>query len=356
MLRTLRKLILPGLALSLLTFAVMHVVKAQQPAVKSTPPVEPPRTPFSNTVAGSGIIEARTENIAVGSHLPGVVTEVLVRVGAKVGPGSPLFRLDDRALKANLRVMQANLMAARAEVSRLESLPRKEELPASEARVLEAEANLAEQVSNYERAQKLGAANAVTDQELVKRRQAVEMSRQQVAAAKAADALLKAGAWEPEKAVARAKVEQAVAAVEQVQIEIDRLTVTAPVEGEVLQVNVRPGEYVGAPAGQALVVLGNVQQLHVRVDIDEHDIPRFRPGARAQATLRGDPNAKFSLTFERVEPYVVPKRSLTGDNTERVDTRVLQVIYSIDDHGCALYVGQQVDAFIDAAPGNGGSS
>src|SRR5262249_4953813 len=84
-------------------------------------------------------------------------------------------------------------------------------------------------------------------------------------------------------------------------------------------------------------------------DIDEHDIPRFKPGAPALATLRGDPKAKFNLTFERVEPYVVPKKSLTGDNTERVDTRVLQVIYSIENQGCTLYVGQQVDAFIDAA-------
>jgi len=349
MLRTIRKLFLPAVAIGLLIFAVLTVVRAQTPAVKSKPPVEPPRAPFSKTVAGSGIVEARTENISIGSHLPGVVTEVLVQVGAKVDKGTPLFRLDDRAFKANLRVMQSNVAAAKAELSRLESLPRPEELPPAEAKLLEAEANLSELISNYERAQRLGKENAVTEQELVKRRQGVEMGRQQVAWAKASFDLLKAGSWGPEKAIAQAKVEQANAALEQVQIEIDRLTVTAPVDGEVLQLNVRPGEFVGAPPGQALVVLGNVQLLHVRVDVDEHDIPRFRPGAPAQATLRGDPKAKFNLTFERVEPYVVPKKSLTGDNSERVDTRVLQVIYSIDNQGCTLYVGQQVDAFIDAA-------
>ena len=48
-----------------------------------------------------------------------------------------------------------------------------------------------------------------------------------------------------------------------------------------------------------------------------------RPGAKATATLRGDPQAKFELNYKRVEPYVVPKKSLTGDITERVDTRVL---------------------------------
>jgi hypothetical protein len=44
---------------------------------------------------------------------------------------------------------------------------------------------------------------------------------------------------------------------------------------------------------------------------------------------------------------VVPKRSLTGDSTERVDTRVLQVIYAISDDKLPLFVGQQMDVFIE---------
>ena len=55
----------------------------------------------------------------------------------------------------------------------------------------------------------------------------------------------------------------------------------------------------------------------------------------------------YPLEFERVEPYVIPKKSLTGDNTERVDTRVLQVIYSLDVTDRPVYVGQQLDVFID---------
>jgi HlyD family secretion protein len=111
---------------------------------------------------------------------------------------------------------------------------------------------------------------------------------------------------------------------------------------------VRPGEYVGAPPSQALMVLGATDKVvHVRVDIDEHDIPRFKAGAPAEASLRGAPEKKYPLTFVRVEPYVIPKKSLTGDNTERVDTRVLQVIYALDVTGKPVYVGQQMDVFID---------
>ncbi|MBX3441481.1 MAG: HlyD family secretion protein [Planctomyces sp.] len=345
-----RQMLLPIVALGLLAFAVLHVVRAQQPAPPVSPPIEPPRAPYRRTVAGAGIVEARTENISVGSQLPGIVVDVDVVVGAQVEAGAPLFRLDDRQTRADLKARQANLAAARAELAKLDSLPRPEELPAAEARIREADANLVEQKSNYERVQRLDAEKAATAQEVVRRRQAMLIAEHLLARSRADYDLLIAGAWEPDKLLARAKIEQAEAEVVQVETQLARLQVQAPVAGEVLQVNVRPGEFVGAPPGQPLIVLGNVNTLHVRVDIDEYDIPRFRPGAPATATLRGDPTVKFNLTFRRVEPYVVPKRSLTGDNTERVDTRVLQVIYEIEPGPIRLYVGQQLDAFVDAEP------
>ena len=60
-----------------------------------------------------------------------------------------------------------------------------------------------------------------------------------------------------------------------------------------------------------------------------------------------EPSQTFGLRFVREEPYVIPKKSLTGDNTERVDTRVLQAIYAVEGAKRQLYVGQQVDVFIE---------
>jgi HlyD family secretion protein len=122
------------------------------------------------------------------------------------------------------------------------------------------------------------------------------------------------------------------------------------VDGQVLQVKVHLGEF--APTGALptpLILLGSVDKLHVRVDVDEHEAWRVRPGAWAAAAVRGNANLKTPLTFVRFEPFVVPKRSLTGDSTERVDTRVLQGIYRIADNDLPLFVGQQMDVFIDAA-------
>src|SRR5262249_36454813 len=243
------------------------------------------------------------------------------KVGQRVKAGEPLFRVDDRALKAQLRVQEANLAAAEAQYTKLEAMPRPEELPPSEAKVRVAKASVNVQQDLAERGRRLGNNRAMADEDVNQRQLALEVARQQLSQANADNLLLKAGAWKPDKDIAYAAVLQARSQIEQTKVELERLIVRAPVDGQVLQVNVRPGEYVGTPPNQALIVLGQVDQLHVRVDIDEHDIPRFRPGAAAQAMVRGNPQFSFPLRFVRVEPYVIPKKSLTGDNTERVATR-----------------------------------
>jgi multidrug resistance efflux pump len=349
----LTKIGLPIVAIGLIAFAVNFLMSSRTRMPELPPPVQPAVSPFPNTVAGAGMVEPETENISVGSPVPGVVVEVLAKVGAKVKKGAPLFRLDDRQLKAQLVIRQAMLADAKAQLARLDQMPRKEELPQAEAKVLEAKADWENWEQQWSRGERLVTQDAMSEEEFIERKQQAMQARERYNSAVAAYDLLKAGAWEPDKRVAQAAVAQAAAEVQETQTDLDRLVVRSLVDGEVLQVNVRPGEFVGAPPTQALVVLGNVTQLHVRVDVDEYDIPRFIADASARATLKGQPNEFFPLRFVRVEPYVVPKKSLTGDNTERVDTRVLQVIYAIETGGKRLFVGQQLDVFIDAATGTG---
>jgi multidrug resistance efflux pump len=297
------------------------------------------------------MVEPETESISVGSPVPGVVVEVLAKVGQKVKTGDPLFRLDDRQRKAELAIRRAMLEDAKAQLERLDAMPRKEELPRAEAKVLEAKADWENWEQQWSRGEQLVTQNAMSQEEFMERKQQALQARERYNSAVAEYDLLKAGAWAPDKHLAKVAVDHAAAQVQETQTELDRLVIRSLVDGEVLQVNVRPGEFVGAPPSQALVVLGNVTQLHVRVDVDEYDIPRFIADAPARATLKGQPMEYFPLKFVRIEPYVIPKKSLTGDNTERVDTRVLQVIYAIDTGGRRLFVGQQLDVFIDAAPG-----
>jgi len=274
----------------------------------------PPVASYPAYIAGSGIIEATTRNIAVGTPVGGVAVEVFVHVGSRVKAGDRLFRLDDRDLVAQFASRRAALQATRAKVA-------------------EADATLGDMRNQLRLAEAVTDRRAISLEDLTKRRYAVQL----------AEARLR---------TAQAEVASAEAQVAETQANLDRLVVRAPVDGTVLQVNLRTGEYAQTGVlASPLMLLGAVERLNVRIDIDENDAWRFRPQAPARAYLRGNRDLATDLRFEYVEPYIVPKRSLTGDSSERVDTRVLQVVYSFPSGALPAYVGQQVDVFIEAPAG-----
>ncbi len=346
------RIVLPTVAVMMLGFAVNHVASESRVETEPPPPATPPRAPFGLSVAATGIVEARSENIAIGSALPGIVAEVYVssdRVGSRVAAGMPLFRVDDRHLKAQLAAHRATLRAQQAQLAKLEAMPRREEVPPIEAKVRAAESDLVLTSDALKRELSLRNRQVNTEENVVQRTTSRDGALHRLEQARAELALLRAGAWNADIEVARANVAQAQSVVDQDLVEIDRAIVRAPVDGDLLKVDVRPGEAVSTAPGKALVMLGDLKQLRIRVEIDEEDIPRFRANRAARACSRGDASQTRSLRFVRVEPYVVPKRSLAGETTERVDTRVLQVIYEFEDIRGGVHVGQQMDVYLDAS-------
>lgn len=317
--------LLPLLALGGVA-AVFYVANRDMRPVPPPQVVAPPAVAgFPDYIAGSGIIESRTRNIAVSTPVAGVVTRIWPKVGSVVNAGEPLFRLDDRDLVAQLATRRTALAAAKA-------------------RVGEAEATVGDVRVQLRLAESITDRRAISEEDLSKRRFAVQL----------AEARLRS---------ARADVGNAEAAIEETATNLERLTVRAPITGQLLQVNVRLGEFASTGAlATPLMVMGAVDRLNVRIDIDENDAWRFRPDSKARAHLRGNRALATDLAFEYVEPYVVPKRSLTGESQERVDTRVLQVVYSFPAGAMPAYVGQLVDVFIDAPgrppgePADGGAA
>lgn len=338
---------LPVIAAICLAFAVYHVVRTA-----SEPPPLPPGNGSpsgSPGLAATGIVEARTGNIAVASPVPGIVSQVMVEVGQHVSAGTPLFRLDDRSLLAELRIREARLSAAQAQLARLEQMPRADEVAASTAGIGEARAHLATQQAKLDRGQHLFKDKLISTYELEQHRQAVIAAQEQMARIQANDRLLRAGAWEADKAIARSAVAEAEALVAQGKTELNKLTVCAPVEAAVLQIDLHAGEGIAVGSPRPPVVLGQLRPLRLRVDIPESLIPRFRSSDPARAVPRGLSSASIPLRFLRVEPLVVPRRALVGISGEQTDTRVLPVIYEFDPDHQPVYVGQQVDVFIGTA-------
>ncbi|MES2661355.1 MAG: efflux RND transporter periplasmic adaptor subunit [Verrucomicrobiota bacterium] len=275
------------------------------------PPIMPPEKPYQHAVAATGILEALSENVAIGVPLPGLVTEVFVKVNDPVKKGQPLLRLDDRDLLAEQLSTQAQQEISRAQIT------------VSEAQLAKLEGQLS-------RLTAVSDTRAVSREDLENRRQDVAVSQAQLAAAKA-------------------QLVASETSLKRIALLIERLTVRAPRDGTIIQVNIRAGEYAATAPRSPAIILGETDRLQIRADIDEQNATRIRPGQKAYGYLKGDPTITFPLEFIRVEPYVIPKVSLTGSSTERVDTRVLQVIYSLArPRDLPLYVGQQVDVFIEA--------
>jgi VCBS repeat-containing protein len=343
-----RKYLLPLFAVAGVLTAVYAVMAGQRELPPAPPVAAPAQAPFQTYVAGAGLVEASTENIAIGTLEPGVVTRVYIKVGDHVKAGDPLFTVDDRQVRATVAVRQAAVLQAQRQIDKLKNSPRPEDLPPLEAKVSEMQATLADRQREFSRLERLGEVARLDERE--KAKFSVSIGEAMVNAAQAELTRAKAGTWKYDLDIAEAELQAAVEQLNAAKVELDRLTVKAPVDATVLQVKVRPGEYASAGAlQQPLIVIGDTDTLHVRVDVDENDAWRLKPGAKARASLRGNSELATDVEFVRVEPFVIPKRSLTGESTERVDTRVLQVLFKFDRSKLNAYVGQQMDVFIEAA-------
>jgi HlyD family secretion protein len=300
-----RNILLPLLALAGLAIAVVAVIRDNEVVPAIGAPSATATTPFASYVEGTGITEASTGNIAIGTPVSGIVTAIKVARGEKVVAGATLFTIDDRDVQAQL-------------------------LPAK-AKVKQAEADLAKTKNLLEVAGGLAVGSSISKVEMENRRYDV--------------------------AIKEAALAAAMAQVDQLKIEVVRHTVKAPVAGSVLQINTRVGEFAQSGAlNPPLMLFGDDGLLYLRVNVDEDDAWRVRADASAVAFVRGNPKLKTALKFVRFEPYVIPKPSLTGRSTERTDMRVLQVIYSFPHANLPVYVGQEMDAFIEAPPAGGSLS
>jgi HlyD family secretion protein len=278
-------------------FVMFQFLRANNSSAPMPEPLsEPPAKPFVKGMGAAGIVEASQENTNIGVPLAALVTEVSVKVWQKVKKGDVLLKLDDRELRVQLISLQADLKVREAELHKAER--------------------------QYQRLAKIGVGAALSREDL-------ETS-------------------EDNLTVARAMLEKARSQIIEMETKLQRFTVSSALDGTVLQVNTRPGEFLTPGASASPVVIGDIDQLQVRVDVDEQLAGRVREGTTAVAYRKGQSGTPIQLEFVRIEPYIIPKRSLTGSSLERVDTRVLPVIFRFPNTpGQKTYVGQQMDVFIE---------
>lgn len=285
------------------------VLRLRKNVPENQPLVPPPQSPYANCVGGRGLIESTNENVRIAPATPGLIGSVSVHVGDKVSKGDVLFQMDDRDALSAIATQTAQVVVLQAQVAESENL-------------------LADRTDQLERSTRLRQKNVASEDESKRIFFAWQSAQRQVERVKA------------DLALAQSRLANA-------RVQLDLLTVRAPRNGTVLQVNIRPGEYTVVNSSEPALLLGDISALQLRVDVDESDAPRIRPGCTGIAFLKGSRDKSIPLEFVRIEPYILPKKSLSGESTERVDTRVLQVIFKFKTPDFPVYVGQQMDVFIN---------
>jgi multidrug efflux pump subunit AcrA (membrane-fusion protein) len=266
-------------------------------------------------VVASGVVEPSSEITDIGTNVSGVVSEVYVQIGQRVGRGVPLFAVDSRQVRATLREAEAGIAEAQAGIT-------------------EARTNIATAQRQLALYRRVDDARAISQSEVIAAEGALNDARARLNAA--------------QSQLAAAQARRASAATE-----LARHIVNAPISGEVLDVEIRAGEFVsaggqGGNAATPYIQMGETQPLHVRIDIDENEAGRIAQNANAVISPRGNAAKQVPVTFVRIEPQIVPKRSLTNSASERVDVRVMQIIYALPVGDTTFRVGQQVDAVIQS--------
>lgn len=330
---------------------------------KAQPPVfKPVSSPYASAIYANGIVESEQtggSNITIYPEIPGRVTQVLVHEGQRVAAGTPLLSLDDSVQRASAEQSRLQAGAAWALLAELKAQPRPETLEVARAQVDVAAANLKTARDQYDkrRASLEIDPHSISKDALDTADNAVRQAAAAQDVARRQYELTRAGAWhydivnQQRQAEALQQTYQAALAL------LQKYTIRASVDGVVLAINTTPGSYVATQgafnaytqAMEPLVLMSGPQDhLAVRCYVDEILVSRLPPPDRIQAqmAIRGT-DVKVPLEFVRVQPYVSPKIELSNQRQEKVDLRVLPVVFRFKMEKASMaYPGQLVDVYI----------
>jgi HlyD family secretion protein len=292
--------------------------KAQPPAFT------PASNPYEKGIYANGIIESPQtsgENINIYPEVPGVVVKILISEGQQVKAGMPLLMLDDAVQRATAEQLKAQAESA------------KEQIGLAKANLKSLQDTLDKQKKSYDLDPK-----SVSKDSLDTAQNAVEVGKENLA-------------------VTQKQYEAALKTYQASNELLSKYVIKARSEGSALSINTAVGSYISSQgsydsytgSSAPPLVMGNSKDyIGVRCYVDEILIHRLPKPAQMHARMfiRGT-NINIPLEYVREQPNVTPKIELSNQRTERVDVRVLPIIFRFArQKDISLYPGQLVDVYI----------
>jgi HlyD family secretion protein len=356
-----RKVILLASFIGLVAASVLaYVANIKE---KPLPPAFTPATnPYPSGIYANGILESDQptgSNISIYPEVAGTVTKILVSEGQKVDAGAPLLMLDDSVQRATTEQLESQAQGALAQLQELRAEPRPETLAVAEAQLVSAETSLKTAQDAMQKQQAAFALNprAVSKSELDAAVDAAATARANVEVARKQHDLTRAGAWIYDIRNQEEQYEALRKGALSARALLAKYTLRAPSKGKVLAISAAVGAFasqqgvtdINTQTTVPVLVLGTSRaDLHVRCYVDEILLPRLpHPSTmKAQMSIRGS-NVKVPLEYVRTQPLVTPKIELSDQRLERVDVRVLPIIFRFTTPAnITLYPGQLVDVYI----------
>ena len=346
-----------GLAVGMVSAYIFGIETKPQP-----PAFNPASNPYGKGIYANGIIESyqtNGENINVYPEVPGTVTRILATEGEVVRQGMPLIAIDDSIQRATTDQLKSQADAARALLEELKAQPRKETFEVAKAQVEFASAGLKsaqDQLDKQQKSYELDP-NSVSKDTLDNALNAVQVAKTNLAVVRRQYDLTKAGAWSYDIQNQEHQYDALTKAYQASRALLDKYLIKASADGVVLSINTAVGSYISGQGSYdsytqgfgPVLVMGSVQKyLGVRCYIDEILVHRLPQSTKTEAKMfiRGT-DINIPLEFVRVQPYVSPKIELSNQRTERVDVRVLPVLFRFaKPANSPLYPGQLVDVFV----------
>jgi multidrug resistance efflux pump len=303
-------------------------------------------------VSGSGVVEPADRETRVAGSVPGRIARIHVKERQAVTAGTPLVELESATERAAVDAAEAEVAVQTAALARTARGLRAEDVEALVEEAGAAKARAGNSADILARDEKLAESGAVAQDELDRARRQAEADERTFRAADARRSSGLHGGRREDVSVAQAQLRGAMARRDQARAELERLTIRAPIDGTILQLKYRLGEYYNpaSPAGVAvdpLVVLGDLRAIRVRVDVDERDIARVKLGAAGFVTLSAFPGRRFPGKVAEIGARMGRKNVRTDDPVERLDVKILEVVLRIDEPE-GLVPGIRVTGYVES--------
>jgi multidrug resistance efflux pump len=252
-----------------------------------------------------------------------------------------LAEIDCPDLQAAFEEAKSEAESARQVKARLMRGSRDEERLSAEQRTLAAKAVVEEAAAHLKRMKDLHDSGVMARADLDQVKRDYDVAEAKLREAIRNEELVKAPALAEEVAKADSDIASAEHRIEIVQEKMSKCVVTAPINGAILRVLMRPGESFSTLTPRPIFTMADLSIRRVRAEVDERDVAKVRVGQKVLISSDALQNQMLEGVVERISDTMGRKKILTGDPSEKADRDVLEAM--IDLKGAIkLPVGMRV--------------